>query len=317
MRKRIPDSTVDLVIADPPFGIQETKFDKGFYERNPEHVLEGYVEAPEDYMKFTRDWMTEAVRSLRPGGSIYVIIGHSRLREVLTASAELGLPLINQCVYKYSFGTKTEKKYTTSHYNVLFYQKPGGVSTFNTHCRFGPSETIVEDGKRGSLLYRDLEDVFVYKRKNVAGEKKNGNCLPIELVEKLILYSSKEGDFVLDPFQGNFTTAYAARGLKRRILGFELNKVTFNLHAPQVRRVEFGGNLKNQRAPVIFVPPKRGKPFEDGEKEQMYNYFLTLRAGGVPSPQAVKTVSERHLRTTASIKRIVRDMKKNPPKISA
>jgi site-specific DNA-methyltransferase (adenine-specific) len=158
--KRIADESVDLGIFDPPFGIGEAAFDK-HYNREDGLVIGGYQEAPKDYDVFTLKWMTEAVRVLKPNGSMYIIIGHSSLRHVLNAAYELGLAEVNHIIWKYNFGVATKKKFVTSHYHILYLANPEGGRTFNTNCRFGSQE---RDKYGGSLLYDDLEDVFVINK---------------------------------------------------------------------------------------------------------------------------------------------------------
>lgn len=232
--RRIASDYVDLIIADPPFGIKETKI--GSYNHDKSFIIPGYVEAPDDYEEFTLDWMTQAKRVLKPNGSMYIIIGHSRLREVLNAGHELNLSLVNHIIWKYDFGVFTKRRYVTSHYNIVFYAKPGAHRTFNTDCRYSADDRHFETGN--SLRYADLEDVFYIKRDRRRQTFKNGNKLPQPLIEKLIQYSSNPGDLVCDFFMGNFTTAYAARSLNRRVRGFELNPNVFEYHLPELKRLE-------------------------------------------------------------------------------
>lgn len=63
----LDDESIQLVLCDPPFGIQETEVENA-YNRDSSKVIRDYVEAPEDYWQFTLDWMTEAKRVLRPDG---------------------------------------------------------------------------------------------------------------------------------------------------------------------------------------------------------------------------------------------------------
>ena len=72
-------------------------------------------------------------------------------------------------------------------------------------------------------IERYPEDVWEIKREYLPGEKKNSTKLPDKVIEKLILYSSKENDVVLDPFIGNGTTAVACIRLNRAYIGFEIN----------------------------------------------------------------------------------------------
>ena len=219
---RIEDETVDLIVTDPPFGIDGAKLDK-HYNRKESNVLDGYVEAPDDYYGFSRAWLEQARRVMKPNASMYIVSGWTNLRQLLNACHDLGLFLINHCVWKYNFGVYTQRKYVTSHYHVLYLKKSEKAKpTFNTHCRF-----TGERDRTGSPLYRDMEDVWVINREYQPGEVKNKNKLPDALVEKMIAYSSNEGDVVADFFLGNFTTAFCALKMKRKPVGFELNPASF------------------------------------------------------------------------------------------
>ena len=94
--------------------------------------MEGYREiAPEDYLAFSREWMGQAFRVLRPTGSLYVFSGWNRLRDVLQALDETGFSTVNHLIWKYQFGVFTRKKYVTSHYHILFAVRDPKKYTFN------------------------------------------------------------------------------------------------------------------------------------------------------------------------------------------
>lgn len=220
--KHFHDETIDLIICDPPFGIQETTFDK-HYNRNENNVIKGYIEAPEDYYQFSLSWITQAKRILKPNGSMYIISGWTNLKHILNAIDECNLKTINHLIWKYNFGVYTKNKYVSSHYHILYVCKQKGKPKFNTYCRFNKN-----DRKNGrSLNYRDLEDVFVINKEYSPGEIKNKNKLPDALVEKLISYSSDENDLVADFFLGNFTTAIVSKKMNRIPCGFEINPISF------------------------------------------------------------------------------------------
>lgn len=84
-RKYISDNSVDLIITDPPYGIEADKLHR-HYHRHEEKVINGYVEIPrEKYPSFSNKWIKEAERILRPGGSLHVISGYSNLADILNA----------------------------------------------------------------------------------------------------------------------------------------------------------------------------------------------------------------------------------------
>lgn len=212
-RKYLKDNSVDLIVTDPPFGIEGDKLGK-HYNRKKEYVIPGYVEVPKaEYAEFSRNWIKEAERVLRPGGSIYIFSGYTNLRHILNALAETKLKEVNHIIWKYNFGVYTKRKYVSSHYHILYYVKPKGKPTFNTYCRFSTN----------SESYRDREDVWLLNREFMRGKEKNMNELPHKLLEKIIRYSSNQGDVVCDFFLGSFSTAKVATKLGRKACGFESN----------------------------------------------------------------------------------------------
>lgn len=262
-RRHIADGTVDLILTDPPYGIGGDKLDK-HYNRDESFVVGGYVEVPEgEYGEFSREWIGEAVRILRPGGSIYIVSGYTNLHHVLNALHSTDLYEVNHLIWKYNFGVHTTKKYVSSHYHILFWQKPGGAPTFNTYCRYGDSET----GQNGSSLnYLDREDVFVINREYQPGEAKNKNELPWELLSKLISYSSNPGDTVCDMFLGGFSTAIVAKGMGREPIGFEISKNAFDMGMERFLAVEEGEFLGRLRVPAKNRRVNGGKPWTDEER---------------------------------------------------
>lgn len=269
--EKIPDESIDLGIYDPPFGIEEITFDK-HYKRNSEFVLDGYQEAPEEYDAWTLKWLAQAKRILKPEGSMYIFMGHTNLIHVLNAANKLNLNEINHIIWKYTFGLFTTKKFITSHYHVLFYSKSDKYK-FNTYCRFGSQEKD-ENGK--SLLNRDLEDVFLFNKNYAPNQIKNQNKLPADLIKKLILYSSDQDDVVCDFFMGNFTTAYAALSLGRKVVGFETNKNAFDYHIDKIKDISFGHDLTSLKKVENITPKNQGKKVEPEEIRKICKDYLAL-----------------------------------------
>ena len=306
--KRIPDSSMDLVICDPPFGINEGQFSKDIYRREwdvgADCVMPGYVEAPKNYYEFTKSWLTEAKRILKPSGTIYIISGWTHLGKVLRAVEDLGLLELNHCIWRYNFGVYATTKFVSSHYHIL---RLGKVKKplFYPNCRFGPQE---RDGNR-SLQFNDLVDVFVVNKEYRPGEVKNKNKLPNALVEKLVLYSSVENDSICDFFMGNFTTAYVGLQLGRKVFGFELNKMIFDHHLPLLQQVEFGCGLRSLKKVEIIKPKNAGKPMSDEEKSQILIQFNELSAGGMTNKDAIKELCSRFSRGRFSIYNVIKESK--------
>ncbi|MFH1739108.1 MAG: site-specific DNA-methyltransferase [bacterium] len=220
MTSILPGS-IDLVITDPPFAI-DFKAKRSNYNRTESRVLEGYNEiSSEQYHDFTVQWMRQVFRVLKESGSMYVFSGWNNLKDILNALDEIGFITVNHIIWKYQFGVTTRRKFVTSHYHCLYVCKNDKERVFYPFSRYG-KDSKNEDG--GSLHYRDKEDVWIIKREYWNGDQKTPTKLPRELIEKILLYSSKEGDTVLDPFLGSGQVAVISKYLKRQYIGFEINK---------------------------------------------------------------------------------------------
>ena len=124
-KEHLEDNSVDLIITDPPFAIEGDKLHK-HYNRKESFVIDGYVEIPKDeYADFSKLWITEAERVLRPGGALAVVSGYSNLIDILNALKGTTLEEINHIIWKYNFGVSTRSKFVSSHYHILYYSKPG------------------------------------------------------------------------------------------------------------------------------------------------------------------------------------------------
>ena len=217
--KRIPDGIVDLVITDPPFAI-EFRAKRANYHRKASRVLEGYGEIPAGlYPEFTLGWMKQVFRVLKDSGSMYVFSGWNNLKHILGALDDAGFVTVNHIIWKYQFGVVTRRKFTTSHYHCLYVCKDDRLRRFFPFARHG-KHSVDENGR--SLHYRDKEDVWTIKREYWNGDQKTPTKLPLEVIEKILLYSSEEGDLVLDPFIGSGQVAVASKKLGRDYLGFEI-----------------------------------------------------------------------------------------------
>jgi len=215
--KLLQTGSVDLVVTDPPFGI-EFEAKKANYNRNDENVLEGYEEAEEDYYEWTMKWLKECTRVLKDDGAMYIFSGWNNLKDILCAIDDCGLETINHIIWKYQFGVYTSRKFVSSHYHCLYVAKPKAKRFFDNEARFSAGDTN-EDGTK--KRYKDMEDVWVINREYWPNSIKTPTRLPLELVDKCLAYSSEKGDLILDPFMGSGQVAWAAKQSERQYVGFE------------------------------------------------------------------------------------------------
>jgi len=251
--KELPDASVDLVIADPPFGID---FDgkSSVYNRDEGLVIEGYEERSESYHEFTTKWLAELPRIMKPESSAYVFSGWTNLDAVLQGARAAGLVTLNHLIWHYPFGVYTKKRFVTSHYHIVLLVKNPRKYFFNK-------------------IENYPEDVWSVKRQYRTGLAKNATTLPLEVVARCIDFSSKPGDIVLDPFMGNGTTAVAAKMNFRRFIGFEINEKLESLLMKEISSVQPGEAYVpyGKRLPTIEelakIYPKAFREYIRREKE--------------------------------------------------
>ncbi len=233
--KTLPEGCVDLVVADPPFGIDfSTK--ENLYNRNQDFVPDGYEEIPtSDYNAFTFAWIKEIPRIMKDTASAYIFSGWTHLKEVLDAIQQSNLIIINHIIWKYQFGVFTKRKFVTSHYHVLF-------------CVKHPKKYFFHK------IEHYPEDVWLISRKYTPGQVKNSTKLPKEVVSKCINFSTKPGDVVFDPFMGNGTTAVCSKARYRHFFGYELN--------PNMKEI-IESNLENTSLGSDFIPYSKLIPSEE------------------------------------------------------
>lgn len=219
--ERMDGGTVDLVITDPPFAI-DFKAKRGNYNRTESRVLEGYNEiSQEDYYDFTVEWLSQVYRVLKDSGAAYIFSGWNNLKDILNALDEVGFITVNHIIWKYQFGVFTKRKYVTSHYHLLYVCKDDKKRKFFPYSRFDKEEKNQNGGK---AHYSDKEDVWNIKREYWTGSTKTPTKLPREIIEKILSYSSEEGDFILDPFLGSGQVAVVSKMNNRHYTGFEVVK---------------------------------------------------------------------------------------------
>ena len=276
--KEIPDASVDLILTDPPFGLNEKDFDQKYYNRFDKKVLKGYQEAPEElnYEDWVYSWVKEFDRILKPNGSVLIVSGWTNEADIQYAMRRTQkFKLINHLIWHYNFGVYTKTKFVSSHYHILYYSKTKGKPYFNKNAYHNEDH---KNDKGGSKVYDDLQDVIKINKEYKPGQEKNSNALPLKLVEKLIKHTTKIDDVVLDIFSGEFTTQFAALKLKRIAWGCEINQNSCkqffpelkNFQSPYLTNEEINGyarseNLKNQ-----------GKPLNKTEKIKIKKYFQSL-----------------------------------------
>lgn len=218
----IQPESVDTIFADPPFNLGKEYGD---------NVNDNRPDA--DYLDWSKRWIAECVRVLKPGGSFF-LYNIPRWNILLGAHlAELGLTFRHWIAVNIKFGLPIRSRLYPSHYSLLYYGK-GKVKTFRSirtpieTCRHCGGEVKDYGGHRGAMnpkgvnltdVWNDIPPVRHWKFKS---KKRKANQLSTKLLNRVVHLSTNEGDIVLDPFGGSGTTFDVCETHRRKWIGIEL-----------------------------------------------------------------------------------------------
>jgi len=246
----IPENTIDLVFADPPYNLQL----EGELLR-PNLTLVDAVDDDWDqfesfiqYDRFTREWLTACRRVLKPTGTLWVIGSYHNIYRVGKILQDLNFWFLNDVVWVKANPMPNFRgvRYTNAHETLLWMQKEKGARyTFNYHAMKGLNNDLQMRSDWYIPLCTGKE-----RLKDADGEKAHPTQKPEGLLYRVILSSSNPGDVVLDPFFGTGTTGAVARKLHRHFIGIEVEKKYADLARSRVNAV-----LQLEFDSPIFITP--------------------------------------------------------------
>ena len=221
---RLPEASVDLIFADPPYNLQLA----GELHRPDNSRVDGVEEAWDkfadfaSYDRFSRDWLAAARRVLKPDGSLWVIGSYHNIFRVGAVVQDLGFWILNDIVWRKTnpMPNFRGKRFTNAHETMLWCAKSQEASyTFNYQAMKAFNEGIQMRSDWMLPLCSGGE-----RLKQEDGKKAHPTQKPEGLLHRVLLAASKPGDLVLDPFFGTGTTGAMAKRLGRRWIGIERDK---------------------------------------------------------------------------------------------
>ena len=267
---RLPEGSVDLAFADPPFNIG--------YEYD---VYQDRRDA-DQYLDWSKRWMAAVHRVLKPDGTFWLAIGDEYAAELkVIAHRELGFSLRSWVVWYYTFGVHCSKKFARSHAHLFYFVKDPKAFTFHdAEVRVPSARQLVYADRRADPKGRIPDDTWILRPQDVpdgfapggdtwyvarvCGTFKeragwHGCQMPEQLLGRIVRACSDPGGVVLDPFAGSGTTLAVAKKLGRRYLGFELS----DDYAAQVRSrldtIEPGQPLEGGAEPYAVPSGRKAK----------------------------------------------------------
>lgn len=218
---RLPDGSVDLIVADPPYGLGK---DYG----NDSDLLSGQA-----YLDWSERWMDAVVPKLAPKGTLYLFCTWQYSPE-LFVMLKRRLTMINEIIWDRRVPSMggTTRKFSSVHDNIGFFARARDYYfdldpvriPYDPETKKARSRPRFEGKKWLEVGYnpKDLWSISRIHRQDP--ERANHPTQkPLEIVERMVLSSCPRGGLVLDPFAGSGTTAVACLRHGRRFVGYEIN----------------------------------------------------------------------------------------------
>ena len=224
---KIADQSIDLVFADPPYNIGK---DFGSSDDNLEE---------EQYLEWMRSWILEISRVTKPKGTVYLMNSTQNFAH-MDLMCRQHFHVLSRIVWAYdSSGVQAKTKFGSSWEPILHMSKDPKNYTFNANdilveAKTGAKRKLIDYRKTPPQPYNTQKvpsNVWEFPRVRFRMDEYENHPTqkPLELMERIIKASTNEGDVVLDPFSGSFSTGDASIRLKRKFVGFELHEEFFKI----------------------------------------------------------------------------------------
>lgn len=220
LQEDIPDNSIDLIFVDPPYNIGKRFGD--FEDKWP---------SDEAYLEWCKVWLDLCLDKLTDHGSMYVMTS-TQAMPYLDLYLREKTHVLSRIVWSYdSSGMQAKKHYGSMYEPLLFCVKDKKNYTFNAddiaiEAKTGAKRKLIDYRKAVPTPYNTKKvpgNVWEFSRVRYRMDEyeNHPSQKPEALLERVISASSNEGDTVLDPFSGTFTTCSVARRLGRKSIGIE------------------------------------------------------------------------------------------------
>ncbi len=252
----LPEKSVDLIFADPPYNLQlqQTLWRPNMTKVDAVDDEWDRFASLAEYDQFTRDWLGACRQVLKDTGTIWVIGTYHNIFRVGAVMQDLGYWTLNsiEWIKQNPMPNFRGVRFTNAHETLIWAQKEQGARyTFNHHAM----KALNDDLQMRSDWY--LPICSGSERIKVNGQKAHSTQKPEALLYRVILSSSNAGDVVLDPFFGTGTTGAVAKKLNRHWIGIEKNEAYVKIAKERIDSITQEMSTTDE---VFSFAAKRSRP---------------------------------------------------------
>lgn len=280
--RRLPSACVDLVFADPPYNLQL----EGSLSRPDQSVVDAVDDAWDkfasfsEYDAFTRAWLEETRRVMKPDATIFVIGSYHNIFRVGALMQDLGFWILNDIVWRKAnpMPNFRGRRFTNAHETMIWAARGAQAKSYTFNY---------EALKAGNEDCQVRSDWFLpictgaERLKDENGRKTHPTQKPEALLARVLMAASKPGDVVLDPFFGSGTTGAVAKRLRRRFIGCERDETYARAARARIDAVE-----PLDAEAVAIAPTKRTEP--------RVAFASVVEAGLIPPGSVLTDEKRRH-----------------------
>lgn len=243
----IPDASIDLIIADPPYNLSKGGAWKLDHAALPGtggawgKTMEAWDNMPlGEYMDFTRAWLFQAARTLKPTGSMWVFGTYHNTGIINVACQLLGIEIINEVIWykRNAFPNLAGRRLTASHENILWCHSGRKKREYYFDYEYSKDGSFPYDSlKSAGKQMRTVWDISNNKEKVELSLGKHPTQKPVRILDRMIRLSTKPGDLVFAPFSGAGSECVAAKLAGRHYMGIEIDNAYCKLAKKRLEAV--------------------------------------------------------------------------------
>src|SRR3990167_60932 len=220
----LPDNSIDLIFADPPYNMSKKKGLAWKYSKHVTMQEDWDMFSKDEYLQFNQLWLKEALRVLKPGGSLWISGSFHNIYQVGFILQHYNDVKINNSIVWYKPNAQPNiscRFFTESKEHLIWASKNGNGEKWKFNYEWSKS---IEDqiNPKGKQTRNVWSIPLTPKKEKWAGAHPTQK--PEELLKRIILSCTDKGDTVLDPFIGSGTTSAVAKELGRNSIGIEKDK---------------------------------------------------------------------------------------------
>lgn len=236
--KGLPDRSVDLLIADPPYGLGK------------DYGNDSDKKPKKEFLLWMEDWLTLTIPKLKNSGSLYIFTTWRFSPEIFVFLKQ-HMIMLNEIIWDRKVPSMggTTRKYSSVHDTIGFFAKTDKYYfdldpiriPYDAETKKARSRSIFVGHKWLEVGYNPKDVWAVSRLHRIHAEREDHPTQkPLEIIERMVKSSCPPEGVVLDPFSGSGTTVEACIRNNRHYIAFEINEQYYDIITKRADQAQEG-----------------------------------------------------------------------------